>query len=76
MINDNLKITQYKQDDSKRYACLIHVANYPSDVKGCIGIGKHHVDNMVTNSRKALKAFYNIVSLYEEHTLLIKWGEK
>lgn len=76
MINNNMGVTRYKIHNSKRYACLIHAANYARQVQGCIAVGQHHVDGMVTNSRKSLRAFHTVVSPHEEHTLTIRWGGK
>lgn len=72
LVNRDLGVTHYKEDIAdNRFAILIHVANYASDVEGCIGLGTSKTDNMVTNSKKAIKSFYNIVSPYEEHELEI-----
>lgn len=61
---------------AKRFACLIHAANYESDVIGCIGLGDKYLGHMVTSSRKSIKEFYGIVNPEETHNLTIKWEER
>lgn len=70
-------VTQNKEPDSKRYACLIHTANYPYDVEGCIGLGDNYIadKNMVTNSRQSIIDFYDIVSPNKAHELKIENAE-
>ena len=52
--NENLGVSLY--GDTTRTAILIHVANFPSDVEGCIGPGLslHHQRWGVLNSREAM----------------------
>lgn len=76
MVNDEMGITHYEEGDSKRFACLIHTANYEKDVIGCIGLGDKYLGNMVTNSRKSIKEFYSLVNPNGFHSILIKWGER
>lgn len=74
MVSEKLGVTHYKEPDSVRYACLIHTANYPKDVEGCIGLGDNYIadKNMVTNSRQSIIDFYDIVSPNEAHELKIE----
>ena len=37
--------------------CLIHIANYPHDLNGCIGIGLRHDGTMLYSSRTAFTYF-------------------
>ena len=41
---------------------LIHAANYPSNVQGCIGLGEGLIGDKiaVSNSRKAVKTFESL----------------
>jgi len=66
------------QDSStaKRFACLIHVANYEVDVVGCIGLGDKYLGHMVANSKKSIKEFYDLVDPTEPHKLIITWDER
>jgi len=74
---DKLKgITHFKEPDSKRFACLIHVANYEKDVLGCIGLGEKYLGHMVTSSKKSIEEFYEICDPQKEHKLIIEWGER
>ena len=76
LVNKEKKVTHFKESDSKRYACLIHVANYERDVIGCIGLGDKRLGYMVTNSRKSIDKFYKLVNPNETHTLAINWEEE
>mgnify|MGYP000347692239 CR=1 FL=1 len=74
MVSDT--VTHYKEAHSKRFACLIHVANYEKDVLGCIGLGEKYLGHMVTSSKKSIKEFYGLCGPQKEHTLIIEWGER
>lgn len=76
LVSDTLQVTRYEEQHSKRYSCLIHAANYARNVQGCIGVGEKHVNSMVTSSMRALTQLYKLASVYDEHLLHIKWGEK
>lgn len=67
-------VSHYEDPNFKRYACLIHTANYPKDVVGCIGLGRDYKANlnMITESRKSIKEFYSIISPNETHKLTIE----
>lgn len=70
--NDSLGVTHWEEDiPNNRYAILIHVANYPSDVQGCIGLGTEMTDGMVLNSREAVHRFYKLVDPTEVHEMRI-----
>jgi len=76
LVNQGKNITHFKEADSKRFACLIHVANYEKDVLGCIGLGERYLGHMVTSSKKSIKEFYELCDPKKEHNLTIKWGER
>ena len=76
LINDEMGITHFENNNSKRFACLIHTANYERDVVGCIGLGEKYLGNMVTSSRNSIKEFYELVDPKEIHELIIEWGER
>jgi len=67
-------VSHYKDGGFERYACLIHTANYPHDVEGCIGLGDNYnqAANMVMNAKQSIIDFYNIVSPNEIHDLKIE----
>ena len=50
------------QDVPDRTYILIHAANYPSNVQGCIGLGEGLMGDKiaVSNSRKAVKTFESL----------------
>lgn len=54
-----------------RVACLIHVANYVSDLQGCIGVGLMAGECMVNMSRAAYIQFQDVVPWVPGHTLEI-----
>lgn len=70
-------VSHYKDPEYERYACLLHAANWPKDVEGCIGLGDNYIadKNMVTNSVQSMKDFYEVVSPYETHNLTIENAE-
>jgi len=76
IVSDDGSVVMYESEGCDRYACLFHVANYARNVKGCVGIGQHHHNNMVTNSKKSLEKLFSMVNPQEEHSLIIQWGEK
>jgi len=60
--NAGLDVTYELQDVPGRTAIELHVANYPHDVLGCIGLGRGRAfvggQWMVTQSRDAIRDFY------------------
>lgn len=54
-----------------RVACLIHAANIPEDLQGCIGIGMTRLNCFVGNSRSAMENFKAEVPWVAGHTLTI-----
>jgi len=74
LLNENLGVGRNK-GDSIRYGCLIHVANFPDDVVGCIGPGLslHPSTWGVSQSRKAMDVLRKLIKLEsEEWKLLIE----
>ena len=59
LVNPEMGVTHYKEQSSLRYACLLHVANWPKDVQGCIGPGMSYGirnnEMQVISSRDALE---------------------
>ena len=61
----------YKSQGGARYACLIHVANYASQVSGCLGLGMSAGTtkggkNAVWNSKTALNKLRDLIHGYTE----------
>jgi hypothetical protein len=60
----------------KRFACLFHAANWPTQVQGCVGIGQdiYHIDGKlgVTNSRQSMAKLKKLLGS-NTHRLDIKW---
>lgn len=54
-----------------RVACLIHAANYPHELEGCIGLGTVADTCVVWSSQIALAKFKLAVPWVEGHTLTI-----
>jgi hypothetical protein len=67
LVNHDLGIGQHK-GDSLRYGCLIHVANFPDEVEGCIGPGLdlHPSTWGVSQSRKAMDVLNKLINLESE----------
>jgi len=76
LVSERLGVLHYDKS-AKRYACLIHAANYPSDVSGCIGPGKllMHLNGRlgVNYSRDAIARLRLHLNTGGTHTLNIKW---
>jgi hypothetical protein len=64
LVNPTVDVYQYPSDSRphSRYACLVHPANYPSEVNGCIALGLECRQTAVYNSRKACRIFNDIIS--------------
>jgi Family of unknown function (DUF5675) len=55
-----------------RTACLIHIANFPQQLEGCIGVGLTAGDDEINNSAAALAVFNeNVPWIGGHHTLEI-----
>jgi hypothetical protein len=57
----------------ERTFILFHVANYPADVEGCVGLGMSQMGDRVavSNSRKAVEMFRKLTSGYKHLDILI-----
>lgn len=75
-ILENHQLNVYKFDTTHRYAILIHIANFPNEVQGCIGIGKQltyiNGELGVTHSAASLQELQQILK-DDEHQLQINW---
>ena len=74
-------VSHMEQPGVARYACLIHVANWARELKGCIAPGEsiQHFDEVgpgVTDSRRALERIDEILSAATRPTIEIRsgWG--
>jgi hypothetical protein len=68
MVNEKLGITHY---GSPRAACLIHPANYPSELRGCIAPGLFVGQDCILQSRDAYNQLMAMVPWTLGHTLEI-----
>tara|TARA_R110000823_G_scaffold244956_1_gene369168 strand:- start:793 stop:1218 length:426 start_codon:yes stop_codon:yes gene_type:complete len=59
-----------------RTFCQIHVANYASDVSGCIGLGLQVMAGLVgvASSRDALQSFSELTEQYDSLSMTIREG--
>lgn len=78
MVNHDLGVYHYEDSDSTRFACLIHVANYPHEVVGCIGPGLTLTQELpkglgVTNSGNSMNKLRELLPRDEDHTITIAW---
>jgi len=66
--------------EKARYACLFHQANWPSDVKGCVGIGKNvvHIKGLlaVNNSQFSLQELFRYMAEADDYTLTIQYAQQ
>lgn len=77
MVNGELSVYHYELPPGKqgRTACLIHVANWVSELRGCIALGMERALNgdawMLKQSRIAIERFYTLVPWVDGHTIEI-----
>ena len=73
--NEDLGVYHYDIPAGKsgRTACLIHVANVVSELRGCVALGMARSGNSISQSRMAVDRFYNALPWVDnEHTIDIK----
>ena len=72
-------VSKFEYENYQRYGILIHPANWSSDLMGCIGLGERvTVMNglaSVTNSRKTVSEFLNLINMGEVYNLRIEYSE-
>lgn len=75
-ILENHEKNVYKFDINHRYAILMHEANFPSQVEGCIGVGRelHYINGVLgtTHSKDCMQELYRHLGT-QDHQLEIKW---
>jgi len=76
LINHTLGVSRFPEVGIPRHSILVHIANYASDLEGCIGPGTDVSANggvwMVTNSRKAINQINAWLGKETEFNLTIK----
>jgi len=84
LVNHDLGVYHWDDPHAHRTACLIHVANWPHNVEGCIGPGRKlgYVANAsgkqwlgVNDSGAVLDILRKALDPKQEHTLEIRWRE-
>lgn len=84
LVNHDLSVAYAPTPNFRRYACLIHAANWAHQLQGCIAPGEKlsaAVDSrrimesrlMVTRSRHTLQQLLDMLSGEDTHTLTIRW---
>lgn len=73
LVNDELHVYHLAVPDGEqgRTACLIHAANFPQELRGCIALGMEQGVDAVLKSRLAVERFYELVPWESGHTLEI-----
>lgn len=74
LVNEDLGVYHYAIPPGKagRTACLIHVANWVTELRGCIALGMDRGENSIARSRVAVDRFYRAALwLDDTHTLTI-----
>lgn len=75
LVNHELGVYHYDAPNAKRTAILIHSANFPRQLHGCIGLGKglgFIQDQLaVVNSRQATGEVLRRLSIIDQHTIEI-----
>jgi hypothetical protein len=78
LVNEELSVYHYEipPGTQGRTAVLIHVANWVSEIRGCIALGMERALNgdawMIRQSRIAIDQFYNHVPWVDGHTIEIR----
>jgi hypothetical protein len=72
-------VSKYETSEYQRYGILIHAANWSYNVSGCIGLGERFtlLDGRaaVTNSRKTVADFLNLINIGVTYRLNITYSE-
>lgn len=73
LVNPELSVYHMTLPPGKegRTACLIHVANFPEELRGCIALGMGRDLNRINQSKIAIDQFYALVPWVTGHTLEI-----
>lgn len=73
LVNPTLGVIHEPDPDfpNARTACLLHVANTPKDLEGCIGLGLSGHDCYISSSVLACKEFYGAVPWVQGNILEI-----
>lgn len=77
LVNEALGVYHYEVPPGQqgRTACLIHIANWVSELRGCVAIGMARTQNgdewMLRQSKVAIDQFYSLVPWIDGHTLEI-----
>jgi hypothetical protein len=78
LVNEALGVYHLTLPDgqSGRTACLIHVANYVEELRGCVALGNYfepwNGSLRLLESRAAVERFYDLVPWVDGHTLTIE----
>lgn len=77
IVNENYGVYQYPDPNAIRFACLIHVANFPEELAGCIapGISFHASRWGVSMSTDAMRGIIELLGK-DQHKLTIEWQKK
>ena len=79
LVNKSLGVHHWPGEGVKRFAILLHVANRPHELAGCIGLGKFlgaiGGEFAVTSSGPAVHEALGILSKDTVHTLTIRWAD-
>ena len=74
LMNKNLGVEYSKNKRNIRYGILIHIANFPHEVNGCLGLGMGFMEGKygVTQSRIAMKKLNDLIRKSEQWQLEIE----
>lgn len=72
-------VSKYPDNNSQRSSILIHPANFSYQLEGCIGLGEQFTEINgtigVSNSRKTVGTFLNLINIGEVYSLHITHGD-
>lgn len=66
LVNEELGVTHWQENHSTRYAILIHPANRPEELAGCIAPGLEYDVDLVIDSRDAFGLLYPYLKKYKK----------
>lgn len=73
LVNEDLGVFHLNAPtNAGRTACLIHAANVPEELRGCIALGMSRGVDRINSSRIAIDRFYSLVPWIAGHMLNIR----
>lgn len=77
IVNEEIGVYHYPDPKAIRFGCLIHIANWPIELEGCVapGMGFHPGKWGVSRSTDAMRKIIKLLGK-NEHILTIRWENR